>query len=234
MWRLASLFLVGFALAANAAPAQVPPPESQTTAPAQQPDNKTPAPPAGASQPPAATTSPSITIPLTSPPATPTAQPAEPSPAPPGSEPVKPPVDAAASISGPATSASAPAQTAKPKPPKPKRPKLVPVDPGNEREDPTLAKDEAGSSKPPSFRCFVRDVMAFYDRTHVRCYNKARGKFIFFAVDTGQPIASTLFSKALSGIQFGKPVTITYAPGSDLNPSNCDAANCRRLLDIKN
>ncbi len=76
--------------------------------------------------------------------------------------------------------------------------------------------------------------MAFYDRTHVRCYNKARGKIMFFAVDTGQPIAATVLSKALNGIQMGKPVTITFAPASDLNPSNCDRANCRRLLDIKN
>lgn len=87
--------------------------------------------------------------------------------------------------------------------------------------------------KPPSFRCFVRDVMAFYDRTHVRCYNK-RGKINFFAVDTSQPIAATVLYKALSGMQNGKPVTITYAPGSDLNPSNCDKTDCRRLLDIRN
>ncbi|MEQ1865057.1 MAG: hypothetical protein ABL996_10450, partial [Micropepsaceae bacterium] len=80
----------------------------------------------------------------------------------------------------------------------------------------------------------VRDVMAFYDRTHVRCYNKARGKFMFFAVDTGQPIAATVLAKALNAIQLGKPVTITYAPSRDLNPSNCDRTNCRRLLDIKN
>ena len=76
--------------------------------------------------------------------------------------------------------------------------------------------------------------MAFYDRTHVRCYNKARSKFMFFAVDTGQPIAATVLSKALNAIQLGKPVTITYAPSRDLNPSNCDRTNCRRLLDIKN
>lgn len=88
--------------------------------------------------------------------------------------------------------------------------------------------------KPPSFRCFVRDVMAFYDRTHVRCYNKARGKVIFFAVDTSQPIAKTVLSKALNGMQMGKPVTITFAPTADLNPTNCNAENCRRLLDIRN
>ena len=76
--------------------------------------------------------------------------------------------------------------------------------------------------------------MAFYDRTHLRCYNKARGKVFFFAVDTAQPIAATVLAKALNGMQMGKPVTVTYAPGPDLNPSNCDVKNCRRLLDIKN
>lgn len=86
----------------------------------------------------------------------------------------------------------------------------------------------------PTARCFVRDVMAFYDRTHVRCYNKVRGKIVFFAVDTSQPVAATAMSKALKGMQTGKPVTITYAPGTDLNPSNCDRKNCRRLLDIRN
>jgi len=86
----------------------------------------------------------------------------------------------------------------------------------------------------PLARCFVRDVMAFYDRTHVRCYNKVRGKIVFFAVDTSQPVAAAVLSKALKGMQSGKPVTITYAPGTDLNPSNCDRKNCRRLLDIQN
>jgi hypothetical protein len=86
----------------------------------------------------------------------------------------------------------------------------------------------------PTARCFVRDVMAFYDRTHVRCYNKVRGKVVFFAVDTSQPVAGTVLSKALKGMQSGKPVTITYAPGTDLNPSNCGRKDCRRLLDIQN
>lgn len=92
----------------------------------------------------------------------------------------------------------------------------------------------ADASKPPSFRCFVRDAMAFYDRTHVRCYNKARAKFVYFAVDTGQPIAATVLYKALTAMQTGRPATITFAPGSDLNPSNCAKSNCRRLLDIRN
>ena len=99
-----------------------------------------------------------------------------------------------------------------------------------------LAKDDSGQEllKPPSHRCFVRDVMAFYDRTHVRCYNRARGKFNFFAVDTGQPVAETVLLKAWRSMRSGKPLTITYAPSRDLNPSNCDRTNCRRLLDIKN
>lgn len=121
--------------------------------------------------------------------------------------------------------------TPKPKPPKAKaksKPAAV------ELADDEPEDAQSASGKPPSFRCFVRDVMAFYDRTHVRCYNKARGKFMFFAVDTGQPIAATVLAKALNAIQLGKPVTITYAPSRDLNPSNCDRTNCRRLLDIKN
>jgi hypothetical protein len=32
----------------------------------------------------------------------------------------------------------------------------------------------------------------------------------------------------------GKPLTITYAPSSDLNPANCATTNCRRLLDVLN
>lgn len=116
-----------------------------------------------------------------------------------------------------------------PKPPPPKPKAQAPVE--DVEQEPETRAD---SSKPPAFRCFVRDVMAFYDRTHVRCYNKARGKFVFFAVDTGQPIAATVLYKALTGMQSGKPVTITFAPGSDLNPSNCAKSNCRRLLDIKN
>ena len=92
----------------------------------------------------------------------------------------------------------------------------------------------AALGKPPSHRCFVRDVMAFYDRTHVRCYNRARGKFNYFAVDTGQPVAETLLSKAWKSMRSGKPLTITYAPASDLNPTNCSAKDCRRLLDVLN
>ena len=85
-----------------------------------------------------------------------------------------------------------------------------------------------------TFRCFVRDVMAFYDRTHIRCYNKARSKLNFFAVDTAQPISASVVSKGLAAMQAGKPAIITFAPESDLNPSNCAAANCRRLIDIQN
>jgi hypothetical protein len=92
----------------------------------------------------------------------------------------------------------------------------------------------AAPGKAPVFRCFVRDVMAFYDRTHIRCYNKARGKLNFFAVDTGQPVAASVLEKGLAAMQSGKPATITFAPGSDLNPSNCERANCRRLIDIQN
>ena len=105
---------------------------------------------------------------------------------------------------------------------------MAPVDdiPGGK-----LYKVEPG--KAPLFRCFVRDVMAFYDRTHVRCYNKARGKLNFFAVDTNQPVSATVLEKGLAAMQSGKPVTLSFAPDADLNPSNCDRANCRRLIDIK-
>jgi hypothetical protein len=133
------------------------------------------------------------------------------------------------------TPTSAAAQAPKPKLPKAK-PKLATRKAHAEEKSEAVAALEMPSSslKPPAFRCFVRDVMAFYDRTHVRCYNKVRGQIAFFAVDTSQPIAATVMSKALNGMQMGKPITITFAPGSDLNPSNCDAKNCRRLLDIKN
>ena len=76
--------------------------------------------------------------------------------------------------------------------------------------------------------------MAFYDRTHVRCYNPARGKFMFFAVDTSQPVAETLLNKAWKSMRSGKPLTITYAPTPDLNPTSCDQQNCRRLIDVLN
>jgi hypothetical protein len=123
----------------------------------------------------------------------------------------------------------------KPKPAKQKPPKaklqpgeMTPID-----DIPGGKLYVAAPGKAPVFRCFVRDVMAFYDRTHIRCYNKARGKLNFFAVDTNQPVAATLLEKGLAAMQSGKPVTITFAPGSDLNPSNCARANCRRLIDIR-
>jgi colicin import membrane protein len=93
---------------------------------------------------------------------------------------------------------------------------------------------EGRDGKPPSFRCFVRDVMAFYDRTHVRCYNKVQGKVNYFAVDTNQPVAETVLTKALAAMKSGKPITIVFAPGTDLNPSNCGKKDCRRLIDIEN
>jgi hypothetical protein len=92
----------------------------------------------------------------------------------------------------------------------------------------------ARDGKPPAFRCFVRDVMAFYDRTHVRCYNKVQNKVSYFAVDTNQPISATLLAKALTAMQTGKPLTIVFAPDTDLNPSNCGKKDCRRLIDIEN
>jgi hypothetical protein len=88
--------------------------------------------------------------------------------------------------------------------------------------------------KPAAHRCFVRDVMSFYDRTHVRCYNRAQGKFSYFAVDTSQPVAETLLNKAWKSMRSGKPLTVKYAPTSHLNPTNCAARDCRRLLDVAN
>jgi hypothetical protein len=87
---------------------------------------------------------------------------------------------------------------------------------------------------PLTHRCFVRDVMAFYDRTHVRCHNAAGERFIYFAVDTSQPVAETLLVKAWRSMRSGKPLRLKYAPPPDLNPPNCKPANCRRLLDAVN
>jgi hypothetical protein len=86
--------------------------------------------------------------------------------------------------------------------------------------------------KPPNWRCFVRDAMVFYDRVHVRCYNKTAEGVTFFAVDTSQPIAVSLVTKALTAMQQGRPVKIAYAPDTDLNPPGCRKSDCRRLLDI--
>lgn len=119
--------------------------------------------------------------------------------------------------------------------PKPKNEKtldpgeMMPVD-----DVPRNATVSTRGGKPPSFRCFVRDAMVFYDRTHVRCYNKVNNRINFFAVDTNQPIAGTLVQKALSAMQSGKPLTITFAPTTDLNPTNCDRKDCRRVIDVVN
>src|SRR5882757_4766120 len=86
--------------------------------------------------------------------------------------------------------------------------------------------------KPPNWRCFVGDAMIFYDRVHIRCYNKTVEGVTFFAVDTAQPIAVSLVTKALTAMQQGRPVKIAYAPDSDLNPPGCRKTDCRRLLDI--
>ena len=117
-----------------------------------------------------------------------------------------------------------PARPAKPKVPKPAAADATQAD--------TAAPEEL--DKPMTHRCFVRDVMAFYDRTHVRCYNPARGKYMFFAVDTSQPVAETLLNKAWKSMRSGKPLTISYAPTPDLNPTSCDLQNCRRLIDVLN
>lgn len=115
--------------------------------------------------------------------------------------------------------------------PEPATPQQVEMRPAEEFKPGTLREDRDG--KPPAFRCLVRDVMAFHDRTHVRCYNKVQGKVYYFAVDTNQPVASTVVSKALTAMQTGKPLGIVFAPGTDLNPPNC-GPNCRRLIDIEN
>ena len=115
---------------------------------------------------------------------------------------------------------------------KPVRPDPGKMKPVEEFAPGTLRVGNDG--KPPSFRCFVRDVMAFYDRTHVRCYNKVQGKVNFFAVDTNQPIAATVLTKALAAMQSGQPLTIAFAPETDLNPSNCGKKDCRRIIDIEN
>jgi hypothetical protein len=230
MWRR-SLLVFGIVLfAAGLSSAQVPPAERKADPAPEAKPQQTPPPPASASSPPA---SQSVTIPLNQPLP---ALPATPLPAP-AAAPVTPePAPVIETAPPPPTGEAAPlvVPTPKPKPIKPKV-KRKPVEPpAEDLEDEPEPGQQSASQKPPSFRCFVRDVMAFYDRTHIRCYNKARGKFMFFAVDTGQPIAATVLSKALNAIQMGKPVTITYAPAKDLNPSNCDRKNCRRLLDITN
>ena len=93
---------------------------------------------------------------------------------------------------------------------------------------------EGADGKPPSFQCLVRDVMAFHDRTHVRCYNKLQNRVSYFAVDTHQPVSTTVVEKALQAMQTGKPLKISFAPTTDLNPSNCGPKDCRRLIDIEN
>jgi hypothetical protein len=114
----------------------------------------------------------------------------------------------------------------------------IPNDPEPPRKPRTkkaVSEEEIASvMKPMAHRCFVRDVMSFYDRTHVRCYNRAQGKFSYFAVDTSQPVAETLLNKAWKSMRSGKPLTVKYAPTSDLNPTNCAARDCRRLLDVAN
>jgi hypothetical protein len=110
-----------------------------------------------------------------------------------------------------------------------------PEPPRKPRAKKAVSEEEiAAVMKPMAHRCFVRDVMSFYDRTHVRCYNRAQGKFSYFAVDTSQPVAETLLNKAWKSMRSGKPLTVKYAPTSDLNPTNCAARDCRRLLDVAN
>lgn len=106
------------------------------------------------------------------------------------------------------------------------------MQPVDEPKPTALRADPDG--KPPSFRCSVRGVMAFQDRTHIRCYNKVQGRVSYFAVDTNQPVASTVVSKALAAMQSGKPLMIAFAPEADLNPPNCGPQDCRRLIDVEN
>jgi hypothetical protein len=132
--------------------------------------------------------------------------------------------------------ASAPPMEPKPALPKPGKEKKAPprgeIVPAG--DVPAAKMSNAAQGKAPTFRCFVRDVTAHYDRTHIRCYNKAKGKLFFFAVDTNQPISATVVSKGLAAMQTGQPATIAFAPEAELNPANCAPANCRRLIDIQN
>lgn len=113
----------------------------------------------------------------------------------------------------------------------PAMPRAVEMQPAQDVASGTLRAAPDGT--PPSFRCIVRDVMAFSDRTHVRCRNKVQG-VSYFAVDTNQPVAETVLMKALAAMKSGKPITIAFAPDVDLNPPNCDGKDCRRLIDIEN
>jgi hypothetical protein len=131
-----------------------------------------------------------------------------------------PPADAAKDV--PVVRQSTPVPN-DPEPPRRPRPARVPS-----------PAELAAVLKPAAHRCFVRDVMSFFDRTHVRCYNRAQGKLSYFAVDTSQPVAETLLNKAWKSMRSGKPLTVKYAPTSDLNPTNCAARDCRRLLDVAN
>ena len=115
----------------------------------------------------------------------------------------------------------------------------IPDDPKPvERRSPAVVSAAEPAGAPPlnplAHRCFVRDVMAFYDRTHVRCYNAAEARLVYFAVDTGQPVAETLLVKAWKSMRSGKPLLVKYAPTADLNPPNCKQGDCRRLIDAAN
>jgi hypothetical protein len=110
-------------------------------------------------------------------------------------------------------------------------PRAVEMNPVEDLTSGTLRA--APDGKPPSFRCLVRDVMAFSDRTHVRCRNNVQG-VSYFAVNTDQPVAETVVTKALAAMKSGKPITIAFAPDVDLNPPNCGGKDCRRLIDIEN
>jgi hypothetical protein len=127
--------------------------------------------------------------------------------------------------------APAPAQPAAPPPPAAPINQVL-TQPAPARPAPAQQMQQMQQHKPPNWRCFVRDAMVFYDRVHVRCYNKTTEGVTFFAVDTSQPIAVSLVTKALTAMQQGRPVKIAYAPESDLNPPGCRQTDCRRLLDI--
>jgi hypothetical protein len=113
----------------------------------------------------------------------------------------------------------------------------IPDPPRAARPRPPAPDENPGAEialEPLTHRCFVRDAAAFIDRTHVRCHNRTRAGFRYFAVDTAQPVAETLLVKAWKAMRTGKPLTVSYAPTAELNPSNCSARDCRRLLDATN
>jgi len=94
--------------------------------------------------------------------------------------------------------------------------------------------------------CYVVDVATYGDRVHIHCAPPVSGcslaagncqpaaaaQPLYFAVETGSPMAASVVHSGLAGLINKRSLEISYDDDPDQNPAGCQPNDCRRIVGV--